>query len=524
MIPLKAGLLRNPERVALREGKRMKIVIVSPEVVPFAKTGGLADVAGALPKALSKLGHQVKVILPKYRMVDEEKFDLKNIDLPLPEILIGDKKEKIGLKSYFDKDFNVEFLFLVCDKYFDRDELYKDPTTGLDYKDNDERFILFDRGVIETLKLLDFQPEIIHCNDWQSALIPAYLKTLYSNDPFFKNISTVFTIHNVAYQGLFPRESFQKVGVDLELFYPTSPFEFWGKLNFMKAGIYYADVINTVSERYAVEIQSSSEFGYGLEGVLRDRSSDFYGVLNGIDYEDWSPQKDKFIPYNYSLKDLFGKEKNKRYLLELSGLPLSNCDLPLIGIISRLADQKGFDLIEEVAFEILSLDLKMILLGTGDEKYHLFFSDLEKKYPKKLKVNLTFDNRLAHLIEAGSDMFLMPSRYEPCGLNQLYSLRYGTVPIVRETGGLADTIQDYNPKTGEGTGFVFKNYDAEELLIAIKRALRVYQDKKTWSKLMLKGMSQDYSWEAQARKYVELYKKAIDKLQVSSCKLQEKNG
>jgi starch synthase len=489
----------------------MKIVIVSPEVVPFAKTGGLADVTGALPKALSKLGHQVKVILPKYRMVDEKRFPLKNMDLALSEIPMGDKKQKIGLKSYWDKDFNVEFLFLVCDKYFDREELYKDPSTGMDYKDNDERFILFDRGVIEILKSLDCQPEVIHCNDWQSALIPAYLKTLFADDPFFKNTSTVFTIHNVAYQGLFPRESFKKIGVVPELFYPTSPFEFWGKLNFMKAGIYYADVLNTVSERYAVEIQSSSEFGYGLEGVLRDRSSDFYGVLNGIDYEDWSPEKDKLIPYNYSSQDLSGKGKDKKYLLEFSGLPNSNDGLPLIGIISRLADQKGFDLIEEVADEILSLDLKIVLLGTGDEKYHLFFSALEKKYPKKLKINLTFDNRLAHLIEAGSDMFLMPSRYEPCGLNQLYSLRYGTVPIVRETGGLADTIQDYNPKSREGTGYVFKNYDAEELLKAIKRALEIYRDKKAWSKLMLKGMSQDYSWEAQARKYVELYEKALEK-------------
>ena len=489
----------------------MKIVIVSPEVVPFAKTGGLADVTGALPKALSKLGHQVKVILPKYRMVDEKKFALENIDLALPEIPIGDKKEKIGLKAYWDKDFNVEFLFLVCDKYFDREELYKDPSTGMDYKDNDERFILFDRGVIEVLKSLDWQPEVIHCNDWQSALIPAYLKTFFADGPFFKNISTVFTIHNVAYQGLFPKESFKKVGVGPELFYPTSPFEFWGKLNFMKAGIYYADVINTVSERYAVEIQSSSEFGYGLEGVLRDRSSDFYGVLNGIDYEDWSPEKDKFIPYNYGSGDLSGKERDKRYLLDLSGLLLSNADLPLIGIISRLADQKGFDLIEEVADEVLSLDLKIVLLGTGDEKYHLFFSDLEKKYSKKIKVNLTFDNRLAHLIEAGSDMFLMPSRYEPCGLNQLYSLRYGTVPIVRETGGLADTIQDYNSETSEGNGFVFKNYDTEELLEAIKGALEIYRDKRAWSKLMLKGMSQDYSWEAQARKYVELYEKALEK-------------
>jgi starch synthase len=279
----------------------------------------------------------------------------------------------------------------------------------------------------------------------------------------------------------------------------------------LKVGISYTDVLSTVSERYAVEIQSSSEFGFGLEGVLRTRNADLYGIVNGVDYEEWSPEEDKLIPYPYSTEDLSGKKKNKRVLLEKCNLLETKRNVPLIGIISRLADQKGFDILAELSDKLLSLDLKMVLLGTGDEKYHALFKQMAKKYPEKISVNLRFDNPLAHLIEAGSDMFLMPSRYEPCGLNQLYSLKYGAVPIVRETGGLADTIQDYNPDTGEGTGFVFKNYDSDELLEAIKRALRVYQDSEAWTKLMKNGMQKDFSWQASAKKYEDLYQKALRK-------------
>ncbi len=489
----------------------MRILIVSPEVFPFAKTGGLADVAGALPKETKKLGHEVKVFLPFYKTVDEKKLDPKDLNLQIPEIPVASKKLRFKVKSLYQKDSKVEYLFLDYKPFFYRENLYLDPETGQDYQDNDQRFILFSKGVIETLKSLGWSPDIIHCNDWQSALIPAYLKTTHAGDPFFKGTATVFSIHNIAYQGVFPKESFKKIGVADNLFYPTSPFEFWGKVNFMKASIVYADVINTVSERYKDEIQKSSEFGYGLEGVLSSRSNHLFGILNGIDYSEWSPENDKYIPYKYSSNDLSGKKKNKNELMTKSGFSKSEKDVPLIGIISRLADQKGFDLLEKIGDEVLSLDLRIILLGTGDQKYHDYFSNLEKKYPEKIKVNLTFNNPLAHLIEAGSDMFLMPSKYEPCGLNQLYSLKYGTVPIVRETGGLADTIEDFNPKTFKGTGFVFKNYDPDELLDVIKRALRVYQRKKIWKKLMLSGMSEDFSWEQSARKYVELYKIALEK-------------
>jgi starch synthase len=495
--------------------KRLKILIASPEVVPFAKTGGLADVCGALPKALAKLGHQVKVILPKYKMVDETKFGLSEVKAEFPEIRIGSLGKSIQLRSHLSDESGVEYLFLVSDEYFERDELYRDRSTGLDYRDNDERFILFARGTLEVLKALNWPPDIVHANDWQSALIVAYLKTLYAGDSFFKDTATVFSIHNLAYQGNFPKNTLGKIGVSADLFYPTSPFEFWGNVNLMKAGISYADVINTVSETYAVEIQSGSEFGHGLEGVLRSRNEDLYGIVNGIDYDIWSPQKDKLISYNFSPKDLSGKRKNKELLLKLSNLPLSKKDVPLIGVISRLADQKGFDLLAQIADDLLSLDLQMVILGTGDEKYHQLFTVTGAKYPDKISVNLRFDNPLAHLIEAGSDMFLMPSRYEPCGLNQLISLKYGTVPVVRKTGGLADTIESYDPDTGEGTGFVFENYDASELLDTIKLAASVYQKKRAWTNLMKNGMKKDFSWAASAERYLELYGKASEKVKGS---------
>jgi starch synthase len=501
--------------------KRLKILIASPEVVPFAKTGGLADVTGTLPKALAKLGHQVKVILPKYRMIDQKKFGLSEVEAIFPGIPVGDKEKSISAESYVTGDGEVEWLFVVNDEYFDREELYRDQSTGFDYQDNDQRFIFFARGTLEILKALNWRPDIVHANDWQSALICAYMKTLYAGDEFFKDTATVFSIHNLAYQGNFPRKTFDKTGISKDLFYPTSPFEFWGKVNFMKAGICYADVINTVSETYAVEIQSGSEYGHGLEGVLRGRNADLFGIVNGIDYSVWSPQKDRLISHSFSPENLSGKRKNKELLLKLCNLPRTRRDVPLIGIISRLADQKGFDLLAKIADELLALDLQMVILGTGDEKYHRLFTAIRAKYPKKISVNLLFDNPLAHLIEAGSDMFLMPSRYEPCGLNQLYSLKYGTVPIVRETGGLADTIENYDPQTGGGTGFVFKEYDASELLETVKLALRVYEDKEAWTTLMKNGMGKDFSWESSAKKYVELYRKARQNLRTDCAQEKE---
>ena len=490
-----------------------KVLIVSPEMVPFAKTGGLADVAGSLPLALSSLGWEVRTIMPKYRMVDDGRFNLKN-SLPKGSSIsvpIGEKVEKGTIVETTLPESGVTSHFLVHPGFYERDELYRDTERNDDYLDNDERFIFFARGTLEALKAMDWRPQVIHCNDWQSGLIPPLLKTIYSADDFYQGVATIFSIHNLGYQGNFPPSTLPKTGLDEGLFQPLGPLEFWGKVSFLKAGLVYADIINTVSQRYAQEIQSNSEYGLGMEGVLRERRDDLYGIINGIDYQVWSPETDGLIPYRYSQADLSGKEKDKVELLQEVGLPIPSGRVPLIGIISRLADQKGFDLIAEAIDQIMALNLQLVLLGTGDERYHRLFAEIGRKYPQKAGINLTFNNRLAHLIEAGADIFLMPSRYEPCGLNQLYSLRYGTIPVVRETGGLADTISDYNPQSGTGNGFLFRPYDSQEMLQAIKRALTLYQDKISWERLMRRAMGEDFSWRKSAEKYIDLYQKAMMK-------------
>ncbi len=515
----------------------MKILICSSEMVPFAKTGGLADVAGSLPFALSELGHEVRVAMPKYAVIDAKKFGLKKLsalEVPIAHRTVkgalweakmggegseeGELKAKCKMKDEKCKTQSpppqseirnpkseIQVWFIGQEAYFNREGLYQE--AGEDYRDNLARFTFFCRGVLEALKKLDWKPDVIHANDWQAALIPIYLKTLYAEDPFFKNVSTVFTIHNLAFQGTFESELLSLTGLSWDEFVPEK-LEFYGKLNLMKGGIVYADVLNTVSRQYSKEIQTA-ELGCGLEGLLASRAHDLYGVLNGIDYDVWDPETDGLIARNFSPDDPKGKQACKAALQKESGLPKR--DVPLIGIISRLTDQKGFDLIAEVIEEIMGLDLQLVLLGTGMPKYHKMFEQIGKQYPKKMGIHLTFDNALAHRIEAGSDLFLMPSRYEPCGLNQLYSLKYGTVPIVRATGGLADTIVDYTPqRAGRGTanGFVFREYSARALLVAIKRAVATYQDRETWKQLMRTGMTQDFSWRHSAREYVSLYRKA----------------
>ncbi|MCD6165345.1 glycogen synthase GlgA [candidate division KSB1 bacterium] len=481
------------------------VFFLSSEIAPFAKTGGLADVAGSLPKALKELGHEIRLFMPRYRCINERKFILRDvIRLKNLEIPLGNKKVKVDIKSSFIPNTKVQVYFLDYKPYFDRNELYVDPVTKTDYKDNDERFILFTRTALEMLKLLHWQPDIIHCNDWQTGLIPLYLKTIYSEDEFFRNVKTLFTIHNIGYQGNFDKSAVSKANLPESLFYPLSPIEFYGKFSFLKAGLEYADKINTVSPTYAQEIQQGPEYGHGMEGILRRRRKDLHGILNGVDYSEWSPDVDKYIPFQYDSNQLDKKLENKKALLEECKLSFDE-GTPLIGSISRLADQKGFDLIAEIIDKVMKLDLHYLLLGTGDQKYHRLFNKIAKKYPQKISVQLKFDNRLAHLIEAGSDMFLMPSKYEPCGLNQLYSLRYGTIPIVRATGGLADTVVDFNPETKTGTGFVFKNYDSAELLQAIKRAIDVFADKPTWTQLVRTAMEQDFSWKTSAKEYTKLY-------------------
>jgi starch synthase len=490
----------------------LKILLASPEAVPYAKTGGLADVAGALPKALKAMGHDVKLVMPLYAQVDKDKFQLKVISSGSLSAQIAGRVENFNLYEDTREERDFDAWFIDNPGFFDRPELYRDPKTGKDWADNDERFAFFSRAILESCRKTGFMPHVIHANDWQSGLVPAFLKvnSAYSD---FAGVATLLSIHNIAYQGNFPSESFAKLGLDESLFIPGQGFEFWSYLSYLKAGLWYADILNTVSPTYAREVQSSAEYGYGFEGILKDRTKDLYGVLNGIDDDIWNPAKDDLIPAKFTPDNLTGKTKCKAALRKKTTLPAVRREVPIIGIISRLADQKGFDLIAEVADEILGLDIQIVVLGTGDQKYHDLFTALQKKYPKKLSVTLGFDNALAHLIEAGSDMFLMPSRYEPCGLNQMYSLKYGTIPIVRETGGLADTIQNANPSRSTGNGFTFRNYDSREMLSAIKFAVEVFRDKNIWEVMMLRGMRQDFSWTASAEKYVELYRKAVEKKQ-----------
>jgi starch synthase len=481
----------------------MRIVIVSPEAVPFAKTGGLADVAGALPKELAQAGHEVRLVMPRYRVVDAAKFGLIRTETSI-QVPLGDK---IVLGEIFTSSQDgFTAIFIGNDEYFMRDELYGNKAG--DFADNAARFTFFSKGVLQCLKGLGFMPDIIHVNDWQSALIPLFLQSIYKNDPFFRKTAALLTIHNLGYQGLFWHLDMPLLGVGWEYYTPEG-IEFWGKINFLKAGIVYADLINTVSSKYAQEI-TTSEFGFGLDGVLRTRKGDLFGILNGIDTDIWNPRTDSLITRQYGPETLADKVENKKTLLDEFYLP-QNPGIPLIGIISRLADQKGFDILADAMEEIMAMDVMMVVLGTGEARYHELLTRLGKRYPSKLGVKLAFNLRLSHLIEAGADMFLMPSLYEPCGLNQMMSMRYGTVPVVRDTGGLSDTVTDYQEKTKSGTGVKFTDYDAKSLVAAVKRAVSLFAKKAHWETIMKNGMSMDFSWRASAEKYERLYGEAIKK-------------
>jgi starch synthase len=488
--------------------KRLKILYVTSEVFPFVKTGGLADVSAALPQMLAELGHEVRIVVPKYGAVDERRFKIHEVvRLKDLQVKIGDKDVVFSLKSSFlpGQKVRVQIYFLDNQEYFgSRNSLYTDPMTGHDYQDNDERFILLSHSVFQLISKLGWIPDIIHCNDWQCALIPAYLKTIYKDEPSFQQFRTLLTIHNLSYQGTFPKSTFKKTGLPPEL-NSEKGIELNGKVNFIKAGLLFADVINTVSETYANEIRTDEELGSGLKSILAKRKNDLYGIVNGIDTRVWSPEKDKLINFNYSSKNLEDKLENKKELAEKFRFRYDE-SIPIVGLISRLYDTKGFDLIMEAFPEIMKQNVQVILLGTGDRKYHTFFEKMQQKHPDKFACYLGFNDELAHLIEAGADIFLMPSKYEPCGLNQMYSLVYGTVPLVRETGGLADTVHKFNDKTGEGTGFMFKSYDSAALLKELNRALKTFEDKKTWNRIMKNGMKSDFSWNSSAKKYLELYK------------------
>jgi len=457
--------------------EKLKVLLASSEVVPFAKTGGLADVAGSLPIALEEMGVDVRVVMPKYASV-KVKGD---------EAIIGK---------------NVKVYFIENDEYFNRKELYGDKFG--DYADNLDRFAFFSKEALERCKSEGFAPDIIHCNDWQTALIPVYLNTLYKYDPFFAKTKTLFTIHNMAYQGLFDKEQFPKIGLDWALF-SINYFEFYGKVNLMKTGLIYSDAISTVSPTYAEEIMTK-EFGCGLEGVLKTREGSIYGILNGIDYDVWNPATDSKIFKKYSIENVDDKYTNKEMLQKELKLKIDR-DIPMIGLISRLADQKGLDLLAKIIDELLNMKVQFVLLGTGDNKYHLLMTKMAQTHPKNVSMNLKFDAVLAQKIYASSDLFLIPSRYEPCGLGQMISFRYGTVPVVRQTGGLKDSVQEFNPKTKDGNGFVFAEYKSDHFFAAIKRALTLFKNKAVWGDLVKKVMELDYSWSTSAKEYVNLYEK-----------------
>ncbi len=492
--------------------KKLKILFVTSEVVPFVKTGGLADVSSALPQRLSEMGHEVRIVVPKYGAVDDRKFKIHEVvRLKDLKIQIGDKEVTFSLKSCFlpGQKVRVQIYFLDNHEYFgSRNSLYTDPLTGENFSDNDERFILLSRSVFELISKLGWIPDIIHCNDWQCGLIPAYLRTIYKDEEQFSQFKTLFTIHNLAYQGEFPKSSFNKTGLPEEL-NSEKGLEIYGKINFMKSGLIFADVINTVSETYAEEIRKDDELGAGLKNELAKRKNDLYGIVNGIDMRVWNPEKDKLLPKKYSLKNLNNKIENKKELTQKFGFNFDE-SVPVVGAITRLFDAKGVDLISESFKDLMNLDIQLILLGTGDKKYHTFFDKMAEKYRGKFACYLGFNDELAHLIEGGADIFMMPSRYEPCGLNQMYSLIYGTVPVVRETGGLADTVINYDEKTGAGNGFVFKKYSSSAFIKELRRAVDVFQDKKIWNKIMKAGMKSDFSWTSSAKKYVELYKTVLN--------------
>lgn len=478
---------------------KLKVILASSEVAPFAKTGGLADVAGSLPNALKKLDIDIRVVMPRYKMIRREFTDKMEL---VAEFYVNITWRRQYCGVYRLETDGITYYFIDNEYYFGRDGLYG-------YYDEAERFAFFSRALIEMLPLIDFKPDLIHCNDWQTGVVGILLDSDYKDREFYKDIKTLFTIHNIKYQGVFPKEVMDEVlGLSWEYFHYNS-IEYNDQVNYMKAGIAYADIINTVSPTYADEIKYDF-FGEGLSGVIGSRSNDVYGIINGIDYNKFNPEKDKRIFAKYSSKDLSGKKINKRMLQEHLGLPVRD-DVPVIAMISRLVDQKGFDLIDCVLLDLLNEDVQIVALGTGEYRYENMFKWAAEVYPDKVSANIRFDEVLSQRVYAGSDIFLMPSLSEPCGLSQMFSMRYGTIPVVRETGGLNDTVKPYDELTGSGNGFTFKNYNAHDMLYTIRRAISFYYDKPIWEMLVVRAMMQDFRWDEPAREYLDLYKKAIDK-------------
>jgi starch synthase len=475
----------------------MRILLAASEGLPYSKTGGLADVMEALPRALVARGHEVAVVLPRYRGTQAGARVIPSLTVPMGGRLRFPAVDDGTLLN------GVRYFFVDDPGYFDREGLYGNAAG--DFPDNGERYSEFSRTTIEVAKHV-WPTDVFHCHDWQTALVPVLLRTAYADDPVVRDLPVVFTIHNMGYRGLFRREVLSRAGIPEQLFTPAA-LEFYGDVSFLKGGLLYADYLTTVSPRYAQEIRTP-EFGYGLDGVVRSRGDRLVGILNGVDYTAWTPAKDPLIAARYSARDLSGKQACKQELLELFGLPTDHLHRAVLGMISRFADQKGFDLIADRAHEILQEEVMLVVLGTGERRYEDLFRALASAYPGRVGFKFAYDNALAHKIEAGADIFLMPSRYEPCGLNQIYSLKYGTVPVVRATGGLDDTIENFDLEHGTGTGFKFSDYSGRAFLYAVKQALHHYADERIWKRIQLNGMGKDFSWKTPAAEYAKLYEAA----------------
>lgn len=482
--------------------QKLRVIYASAELFPFAKSGELADVASSLPKYLSDLGMEVFVFMPKYRNPEIESFPMERVlqELPVP---LG--TEKVKASVYKGELGKYEIYFIDNPKYFWRDSVYG--TGKEEYLDNDERFIFFNRAVFEYLLKAKMPVDIIHCNSWPTALIPVFLKTRYSHNSLFKRTATVFTLHNVVYQGAFPPESFSLTGLNWNYFTPDQ-LSFNGKFNFLKAGMVFADVLNTVSSSYRREIQTVKH-GCGLQEILKSRQDVLFSIRNGVDYEIWNPETDPYIMAHYSPTNIKGKKKCKLDLIQEFGLSLSS-RTALMGIVSYMSAQKGFDLLLEALDELMKMNVGLIVLGKGDEKYENLLLEAQRRHPKKMAVKFGFSQVLTHKIAAGSDIFLVPSLFEPCGLNQLYSFKYGTVPVVRATGGLGETVKPFDLKTRKGNGFAFKEYSARSLLQTIRSALDCYKKPDIWQRIMQAGFQENFSWQTAAKKYARIYNTALE--------------
>ncbi|MDX1605996.1 MAG: glycogen synthase GlgA [Candidatus Competibacterales bacterium] len=481
----------------------LRICLATAELAPLAKTGGLADVSSALSAYFHQAGHDVRVLMPLYSRIDPSALDLQPVgavqDAPMR---IGHHEYRYSIYRSVLPGSELPVHFLACPELYDRDGIYTQEA------DEYRRFVLLSRAAIEMCQRMAFSPDIFHCHDWHTALIPLYLKTRYGWDQLFANTRSVLTIHNIGYQGMVPAEVLPDLGFDYAEHRLHQDDLKAGVINFMKTGLLYADLITTVSPTYAREIQTS-DYGMGLQDLLRHRSQSVIGILNGVDYDEWNPETDPLIPANYSADDLSGKAECKQHLAAEMGLV---DDRPMVGIVSRLVGQKGIELIEQTIAQLLwRRGFVLAVLGSGEPHYERFFTLLQQYFPGQVCFYRGYNNELSHWIEAGSDIFLMPSRYEPCGLNQMYSLKYGTVPIVRQTGGLADSVEMVNPSTGTGTGVVFRDYDATGLSWAVNTALDLYEQPALWDRIVANGMAKDFSWERQGDRYIQLFRQLTGK-------------